>query len=114
MLSAGSHGVRKGQQGPGVPWWAQIARLGYWLGPGNTNVHGWISTRYTLPVLPTLPVPGIPPSRYPPASARYTEVPVMPLTAVLDPTKEILGVNNAPIPGTVNTPATEHCSAAPH
>ena len=50
--------MRKGQQGPGVPWWAQIRVGTGWLGPGNTNVDrlgAWVgSTRYgTLPVLPS-------------------------------------------------------------
>ena len=30
-------GVRKGQEGPGVPGGRGIGLAGQWLGPGNTN-----------------------------------------------------------------------------
>ena len=53
VLSARSHGVRKGQQGP---WSAMVdAETGIWqwLGPGNTNMRaGWggvLPARYTPP-----------------------------------------------------------------
>ena len=69
---------------------------GHWLGPGNTNqrsVGGY--------------VPGIAPSRYPPMYSTPGTPPPhtrrgppvlqcgLASTAVLGPTKEILGVNNA-------------------
>ena len=45
MYGCGSPGVRRGQEGPGVPGGHGIARSGNgwalaipWLGPGNTNV----------------------------------------------------------------------------
>ena len=42
-----------------MPRWTQKAWLGYWLGPGNTNVGMpggcWVGTRYSTLPLPTHP-----------------------------------------------------------
>ena len=56
-------GCAEGLAGPECPRDTVHSGLGYWLGPGNTNVvhrlGGWASTRYTtLPVLPTPHHPG--------------------------------------------------------
>ena len=57
MRGAEEPGVRRGLEGPGVPGVPRYTRLGYWLGPGNTNTWvpvGWVgSTRYSTHPVPT-------------------------------------------------------------
>ena len=92
--------MRKGLEGPGVPWWTQIRGWAWGLGPGNTNVAGWVPGGW---------VPGIAPSQHPTtAPPRVLPLPTAPLyrmsgtwvltcrTCSLAGPKEILGVDNAP------------------
>ena len=66
--------MRRAQLGPGVPRRTQIRGPGHGLGPGNTNVAGWVGswvgTRYSTHPVPTpLHHPGYYPSPPHPGTA---------------------------------------------
>ena len=96
MLSARSHGCAEGLQGLECPWWTQIRLYGPTVGPWQyqSTVHGWV---LPLPctgwVLPSPPTPGTARPALPDMTEH--EPARTALTASLDLTKEILGVNNA-------------------
>ena len=74
ILSAGRPGVRKGQEGPGVPGRAQKRGSGSLVGPWQyqIRVYGWVGRGTTQPVYPPWYPPGIPPSRYHPSRTTLT------------------------------------------
>ena len=57
-VSAGSHGVRRAQTGPGVPWRAQT---GLWTANKPQSGTGWVVSGMHPPWYP----PGIPHPGYP-------------------------------------------------
>ena len=103
ILSARSHGCAEGPAGPGVPMVDAETRVGAWVGPWQYQCRPlggyWVGGRVVptqYPVYP-LPVPGIPPSRYPPARPPVLQC-GLDETAALRSTKEILGIEYAPTP----------------
>ena len=100
ILSAGSHGVRRGPAGALECHGGRRYRAGHGLGPGNTNgAGGWVGTRYsTLPHPPSMHPPRVVPlprTRRTRTTSAGEGAAGHPEYDSLESTKEILGVDNA-------------------
>ena len=110
MLSARSWVCGGGQEGLWSAQRTQITPLEHRLGPGNTNQRlGWVLGGWYTGYYPTHPPRPAPPPGTPPPHRTLHQGVLMVGTALLDRSKEILGVDNAHVWGRSQYPRHRHC-----
>ena len=116
MLSARSWVCGGGQEGLWSAQRTQITPLEHRLGPGNTNQRlGWVLGGWYTGYYPTHPPRPAPPPGTPPPHRTLHQGVLMVGTALLDRSKEILGVDNAHVWGRSQYPrSTDIVGTAPH